>query len=168
MNVPYTNKKRRARIVVWLMLAIWLGVSLYWGNQLAQDRKFRINDVDSIAGAGTIQRDFDGTFYHVRNDGKARAVYRILDDGTVEIDPPVYGEPCYDCRLVSGEQLSAINDFCVTGKPDSLPRLDFEAPCETWATINNGPRVMAALVFFAPLLLIALLYWVVTGLFRRG
>jgi len=166
MNQPMPEPSR-LRPVIWLALVVWAIACWFIGDKLSYDHKYRINDLESIPGAGTIQRDAEGTFYHVRGDKMARSIFQVTDSGEVEVGPPVYAQPCYDCRLVSGEQLAATNDFCATGRRSRLPLIDFEAPCKTWATIDSGRKVMAAVVFFVPLLLLVLIRWIAAGVFKR-
>lgn len=136
--------------IFWIGALIWAPIALVIGDRIAQQTQFRINDLEAIPGAGSIQRDFEGNFYHVNSAGLARRIYPKLD-------PPVYAMPCLDCRLVTGEQLAQTNEFCAVGVPRELPRIDFQVPCRTWALIGDGAKLMAFLVFIAPLLLIAVM-----------
>ncbi len=129
----------------WLTALIWGPIAFVLGDRLAEDTTFRINDLESIPGAGTVQRDFAGNFYHVNEDGYARKVYP-------QLDPPIYAEECFECRLVTGEQMAQTNDFCAVGKRSELPRVHFQLPCKTWAVISDGTKAMAFLVFIAPLI----------------
>ena len=142
--VPPQPTSRRARKLMVLFLMIWAPISLVLGDRWAESVTFRINDLSSVPGAGSIQRDAEGTFYHVNTDGRARAIYPTLE-------PPLYAEECLDCRLMTGEQLAQTNDFCAVGVRNQLPAIDFQQPCETWAVLSSGSKAMAFLVFIMPL-----------------
>ena len=90
-------------------------------------------------------RDPEGTFFHVNTSGKARMVFPDLHTS--------YGQSCLDCTLVTGEELSKTNTFCASGVPGALPKIDFELPCQSWAVIGDGPKVVAITLFLVPLLL---------------
>lgn len=135
-----------ARRIYWLCVLVWGFASVLLGERLAQDMKFRINDLSVIPGAGMVMRDIEGVFYHVNNDGRSRAVFP-------ELAPPVYREPCLDCVLVTGEQLSQTNEFCAAGVRNQLPRLDWELPCRSWAVLSDGPKVVSVTLFLVPILL---------------
>ena len=141
----------------WIFALIWGPIAFVLGDRIAEDTTFRINDLEAIYGSGTIQRDFEGAFFHVNEDGMARKIFP-------ELDPPIYAAECLDCRLVTGEQLSQTNDFCAVGKRSELPTIHFELPCRTWAVISDGTKAMAFLVFIAPLIVLGILrrLWVRT------
>lgn len=157
---PFSTHVRRLFIIAML---IWAPFAVVIGDRWADSVTFRINDLSSIPGTGTIQRDSEGVFYHVNSDGRARAVFPKLD-------PPLYAEECLDCRLVTGEQLSQTNEFCAVGVRTELPQLEFQQPCRTWAVISDASKVMAFLVFIMPLgtLLILRAIWRRLGRDRQG
>ncbi len=138
------------RLIFWGLLVVWGYASWHLAEPIAFHMRERINDLTVVPGAGIIQRDAEGVFYHVNMAGKARPIFP-------ELGPPNYQEACYDCQLVTGEQLSQTNDFCITGIPESLPKLDFEIPCRTWAPQGTSRRVVAFGLFVAPLLAFYLL-----------
>ena len=104
------------RLLFWLLLAGWAAISWQLTDVPARAMRSRINDLSEIPGAGLIMRDPTGVFYHVNNAGRARAIFP-------ELAPPVYDEVCLDCTLVTGEQLSQTNEFCIAGSQKSLPPL---------------------------------------------
>lgn len=140
------SSRLSARRIYWLCVLIWGFASLVLGDRLAENMKFRINDLSVIPGAGMVMRDIEGTFYHVASDGRARAVYP-------ELAANYTAGACLDCVLVTGEQLSQTNDFCAAGMRSLLPRLDFELPCRSWAVLGDGPKVVAVTLFLVPILL---------------
>lgn len=144
------------RLLFWLLLAGWAAISWQLTDVPARAMRSRINDLSVIPGAGLIMRDPTGVFYHVNNAGRARAIFP-------ELAPPVYDEVCLDCTLVTGEQLSQTNDFCIAGTQKSLPRLEFELPCHTWAPLGEGHKVMAFGMFIVPLLV----FWAVRAVLQR-
>jgi len=135
-----------ARRIYWLCVLIWGFASLVLGDRMAENMKFRVNDLSVIPGAGMVMRDVEGTFYHVAGDGRARAIYPTLA-------PDYSAAACLDCVLVTGEQLSQTNDFCAAGVRSLLPRLDFELPCRSWAVLSDGPKVVSVTLFLVPILL---------------
>lgn len=157
---PALPASSRGRLLIWAGLAVWALVAAELGQHLARDMRFRVNDLSVIPGAGLISRDPSGVFYHVNNEGKARAIYPTLA-------PPVYQYDCLDCALVTGEQMSATNDFCASGREAELPDLQFEIPCRTWAPIGEGAKVMGFAVWFAPVGLYGLLRLVQSRRRRR-
>lgn len=144
----YARGYAARRLLFWGLLAIWAVVSYVIGERLAEDMRFRVNDFSVIPGAGLVMRDAAGVFYHVNTEGRARAIFP-------DLAPPVYQQECLDCTLVTGEQLSQTNDFCASGRRSELPELRFEIPCQTWAPIGEGHKVMAFVVFVLPLVLLA-------------
>lgn len=145
-----------ARLLYWCVLGGWAFASWVLAAPVSQNVRERINDLSVVPGAGIVMRDAEGVFYHVNPEGKARAIYP-------ELAPPLYAEACYDCTLVTGEQLSQTNDFCITGEPRTLPQLDFEIPCHTWAPQGTGRRVIAFGLFAVPLFA----FWVLRALLQR-
>lgn len=154
---PYSTAKRRILIIA---MFIWAPFAVVIGDRWADTVTFRINNLASIPGAGTIQRDSEGVFHHVNEDGRSRAVFP-------ELDPPLYAEECLDCRLVTGEQLSQTNEFCAVGVRTQLPVIDFQLPCRTWAVISDATKVMSFLVFILPFGALMLLRWLWRQAFRR-
>lgn len=141
------------RRVFWLLVAIWAGASWFIGERLADDMRFRVNNLAAIPGAGLIGRDPEGNFHHIRADGRSRVIFRSTDPKR-QPDAPAYLGTCVDCAIVSGEQMSQTNEFCASGIRRELPELRFENPCRTWAPMGEGHRVMWFVVFALPLLLI--------------
>ena len=89
----------------------------------------------------------------------ARQIYPTLA-------PPTYFEQCAECRLVREDQLSATNDFCATAARTTLPDISFEVPCATGITLNDGPLVIASLVFGLPILLVLIIIGARRGVFK--
>lgn len=139
------RNKLTARRVYWGFVIVWGVLSFLIADRVADHMKFRINDLSVIAGAGMVMRDPDGTFYHVNPAGKAKAIYPELGSD--------YKQQCLECTLVTGEQMAQTNDFCAAGVRTQLPKIDFELPCESWAVIGDGPKVVAMTLFLVPLLL---------------
>jgi len=144
------------RLIFWLALTGWGYASWFLATPIAANMRERINDLSVVPGAGVIMRDPEGIFYHVNTEGQSRAIFP-------ELAPPVYQQACLDCTLVTGEQLSQTNDFCITGIPKHLPQLDFEIPCHTWAPQGTGRRVISFGLFIAPLLL----FWALRALLQK-
>jgi hypothetical protein len=144
------------RLLFWVALGVWAWASWNIAAPIAYNVRERINDLSVVVGGGLIMRDPEGVFYHVNSLGKARPIYP-------ELGPPTYEEACYDCTLVTGEQLSQTNDFCISGVPRDLPSLQFEIPCRTWAPQGTGRRVIAFGLFIIPLLV----YWLLKTLINR-
>lgn len=145
------------RLLFWGLLAIWAAISWKVSGPLSDNMRSRINDLSVIPGAGLVMRDPTGIFYHVNNAGRARAIFP-------ELAPPVYREICLDCTLVTGEQLSQTNDFCIAGTKKNLPNLQFEIPCRTWAPLGEGHNVLAFGIFLGPLLL----FWMLRAVLQRA
>jgi hypothetical protein len=145
------------RLLFWLLLAIWAAISWKVSGPLSDNMRSRINDLSVIPDAGIVMRDPTGVFYHVNNAGRARAIFP-------ELAPPVYQEVCLDCTLVTGEQLSQTNDFCIAGTKKNLPNLQFEIPCRTWAPLGEGHNVLAFGIFIVPLLL----FWVLRAVLQKS
>ncbi len=146
MQVIVTSRKKLiARRIYWGLVLVWGVLALVLADRLSDHMKFRINDLSVIAGAGMVMRDTEGTFYHVNATGKARAIYPELGSD--------YREQCLDCVLVTGEQMSQTNDFCAAGVRTLLPKITFETPCQSWAVMGDGTKVVAVTLFLVPLLL---------------
>lgn len=150
-----------ARRIYWLCVLIWGFASAVLGDRLAETMKFRINDLSVIPGAGMVMRDVEGVFYHVTGDGRARAVYP-------ELASSYSSSACLDCVLVTGEQLSQTNDFCAAGVRSTLPRLEFELPCRSWAVLSDGPKVVSVTLFLVPILLLPMLRAIGRAISRGG
>jgi len=152
MELPsaVNRKKSQARLVYWLLVLAWGLIALQIGDRIADEMKFRINDLSAIPGAGLVMRDSEGTFFHINDQGLARAIYPTLG-------PSTYQSECLDCALVTGEQLSQTNQFCASAVRKSLPALDFELPCQTWAVMGDGGNVITVSLFLLPLLSLPLL-----------
>lgn len=142
-----SRKKLIARRIYWSLVLVWGVISLMIADRLADQMKFRINDLSVIAGAGMVMRDPEGNFYHVDSSGKARTVYPKEDTGSNS------RQQCLDCVLVTGEQMSQTNDFCAAGVRKTLPKIEFELPCQSWAVMGDGTKVVAVTLFLVPLLL---------------
>lgn len=144
-TIAPARSKFTARRLYWAFVLVWGVVSILIADRIAQDMKFRINDLAVIPGAGMIMRDPEGTFFHVNAAGKARAVFPEEDSS--------YRQQCLDCVLVTGEQMSETNEFCASGVRRSLPNIQFELPCKSWAVMDDGNKVVAVTLFLVPLLL---------------
>jgi len=144
-----SRKSLIQRRIYWALVLVWAVISFTLADRMADGMKFRINDLSVIPGAGMIMRDTEGGFFHVNQDGKARMIFPELGAG--------YRDQCLDCTLVTGEQMSQTNEFCAAGVRTQLPKLDFELPCQSWAVIGDGPKVVAVTLFLVPLLLWPLL-----------
>jgi hypothetical protein len=142
---PSMRNKLSARRIYWALLLVWGLASVAIADRLAETMKFRINDLSVIPGAGMIMRDPEGTFFHVNSASKARAIYPELEAS--------YHRECLDCSLVTGEQMSQTNDFCAAGVKSKLPKIDFELPCQSWAVMGDGTKVVAITLFLVPVLL---------------
>ena len=153
--------------LLWLLAIIWLPCSFLLGDFYADKLKFRINDFSAVPGIGTVQRDQDGVFYHVNAQNEARPIFSIGSDGSLSVTAPIYAGECLDCNLVSGAQLSQTNDFCAVGYRTELPKVSWEAPCETWATLGNGTRTMTGVFFFAPIIIFFLTRMVLRSFVQR-
>lgn len=147
--------EQRSRRVFWTLALLWGIASFFIGPWLAQDVRFRVNDLQAVPGAGYIARDAEGTYYHINNAGRARAIFPTLETA-------IYRYECLDCTLVTGEQMSQINDFCASAERESLPDLQFEIPCRTWAPQYDLPKFLSFIVFLIPLLT-----WPMIRFFRR-
>lgn len=163
------HAESRARLIFWVVAIGWGVAAWFIAQQLSAGMRFRVNDLAAIPGAGVTQRDAEGVYYHVNAAGKARAIFRPAadDDGKPTMDPPVYDYDCLDCTQVTGEQMSQTNEFCASGKLSELPTVRFEIPCKTWAPIGEGRKVVAFIVFIAPIMLWWMLRAVVNRLRRR-
>lgn len=137
---------QRHRQIFWTLVVLWGIVAYFAGDWLADNMRFRVNDLNAISGAGQISRDAEGIYYHVNNANKARAIYP-------DLAPPTYAYDCLDCRRVTSEQITQITQFCATAQNDSLPELTFEVPCRTWAPQHDLAKFMSFAVFLVPLLL---------------
>jgi hypothetical protein len=147
---PARSRSLRARRLYFALVMLWGVVAFFISGQIADDMKFRINDLSVIYGAGQVMRDNEGSYYHVNADGKARRIFPALEG-------PVYQNLCLDCTLVTGEQLAQIRDFCAAGVRSQLPHIDFEVPCKSWAVMGDGTQVVAVTLFLVPILLWPLL-----------
>jgi hypothetical protein len=156
-RVRYGRGLAVGRLLFWIVLAVWAAVSWHVAGPLADNMRSRINDLSVIPGAGIVMRDPTGIFYHVNNSGRARAIFP-------ELAPPVYQEICLDCTLVTGEQLSQTNDFCISGTQKNLPNLQFEIPCRTWAPLGEGQNVLSFCIFIVPLLG----FWILRAILQRA
>lgn len=136
---------QRKRRIFWTLVLLWGIASYFIGPWLAQDMRFRVNDLSVIPGAGYIARDPEGIYYHVNPAGKARAIFPTLE-------APIYRYECLDCTLVTGEQMSQINVFCASAERATLPELQFEIPCRTWAPQFDLPNFLTFAVFLVPLI----------------
>lgn len=145
-SAPNSSSRLNARRIYWAMVIIWGLIALVISDRLADNMKFRINDLSTIYGAGQVMRDNEGNFYHVNPAGKARKVFPTLE-------APVYKDLCLDCTLVTGEQLSQVREFCAAGIRTQLPRIDFELPCKSWAVMGDGTKVVGVTLFLVPILL---------------
>lgn len=152
MEIPsaVNRKKALARRVYWLLVFAWGVIALQLGDRIADEMKFRINDLSAIPGAGLVMRDSEGTFFHINEAGKARQIYPTLA-------PNEHKEECLDCALVTGEQLSQTNQFCASAVRKLLPAIEFELPCKTWAVMGDGNNVVTVSLFLLPLLSLPLL-----------
>lgn len=140
------TKRLSARRIYWIGVAVWALFAALIGDRVAQGMKFRVNDLSVIPGAGMVMRDPEGTFFHVDSLGRSRSVFP-------ELGPAEHKELCLDCVLVTGEQLSKTNEFCASGVRNSLPKLEFELPCHSWAVMGDGPKVVSVTLFLIPILL---------------
>lgn len=68
---------QRHRQIFWTLVVLWGIVAYFAGDWLADNMRFRVNDLNAISGAGQISRDAEGIYYHVNNANKARAIYLI-------------------------------------------------------------------------------------------
>lgn len=143
---PTRNRSLRARRLYFGLVMIWGVVAFFISDHVADDMKFRINDLSVIYGAGQVMRDDEGKYFHVNADGKARQIFPVLE-------PPVYENLCLNCTLVTGETLAQNRDFCAAGVRSQLPRIDFELPCKSWAVMGDGAKVVAVTLFLVPVLL---------------
>lgn len=152
MQIPsaVNRKKALARRVYWILVLVWGVVAVQIGDRVADEMKFRINDLSAIAGAGLVMRDSEGTFFHIDDRGLARQIYPTLATGK-------HREQCLDCVLVTGEQLSQTNQFCASGVRKALPTIEFELPCQTWAVMGDGDSIVTVSLFLLPLLALPLL-----------
>lgn len=139
------RSKHTARRIYWILVLIWGVISILVADRIADQMKFRINDLSVIPGAGMVMRDPEGIYYHLNSAGKARPVFP-----TLEAD---YTELCLDCQLVTGEQLSQTNAFCAASEREKLPAIQFELPCQSWAVMGDGTKVVAVTLFMVPLVL---------------
>lgn len=144
-TIAPARSKLTARRIYWGLVLLWGLVSIAIADRLADHMKFRINDLSVIPGAGMIMRDPEGTFFHVNSAGKSRAIFPELARD--------YRQPCLDCVLVTGEQMAQTNNFCAAGVRTTLPKIDFELPCQSWAVMGDGTKVVAITLFLVPLLL---------------
>lgn len=132
----------------------------WWGSgSLVSQYEFRINNLDALPGVGSIQRSPGGDVYHVLVDGSARAVYP-------ELGPPSYFNQCIDCRVLRENQISATDDYCAVGSRDALPAIDFETPCATSVTIDNGRSAIALGLFAIPAVLLGIVAGIRKGSFK--
>ncbi len=127
-------------ILITAALLIWALCAWFIGDRIANTIEFRVNNFAIYPGAGTIQRNAEGYFYHVLPNNTA--------------------------RLVREDQLSATNDFCATAARTTLPDISFEVPCATGITLNDGPLVIASLVFGLPILLVLIIIGARRGVFK--
>ncbi|MEN8821171.1 MAG: hypothetical protein ABF271_08700 [Abyssibacter sp.] len=146
-------------VLITASLLVWALCAWFIGDRLANSIEFRVNNFGIYPGAGTIQRNAEGYFYHVLPNNTARQIYPTLA-------PPTYFEQCAECRLVREDQLSATNDFCATAARTTLPDISFEVPCATGITLNDGPLVIASLVFGLPILLVLIIIGARRGVFK--
>lgn len=137
---------QRGRQIFWTLVVLWGIVAYFAGDWLAEDMRFRVNDLGVISGAGYIARDAEGVYFHINNRSKARAIYP-------ELGPAVYDYDCFDCKRVNSDQLTQITQFCATAQHDTLPKLDFEVPCSTWAPQHDLTKFLSFAVFLVPLML---------------
>jgi len=137
---------QRGRQIFWTLVVLWGIVAYFAGDWLAEDMRFRVNDLGVISGAGYIARDAEGVCFHINNRSKARAIYP-------ELGPAVYDYDCFDCKRVNSDQLTQITQFCATAQHDTLPKLDFEVPCSTWAPQHDLTKFLSFAVFLVPLML---------------
>ncbi len=151
MSTPQQSLFARlaAKRLYWSLLLLWGIVCFFAGDRLAQDMKFRINDLSSVQGAGMVMRDVEGAYFHVNYLGEARQIYPDLS--------PEYNERCLDCVLVTGEKLAEISQFCAAGIESKLPAIQFEVPCRSWAIMDDGSKVVSVTLFLLPVLLWPLL-----------
>lgn len=152
MQIPsaVNRKKALARRVYWILVLVWGVIAVQISDRVADEMKFRINDLSAIAGAGLVMRDSEGTFFHINDRGLARQIYPTLAANE-------YKEVCLDCVLVTGEQLSQTNQFCASSLRKELPAIEFELPCQTWAVMGDGDNVVTVSLFLLPLLALPLL-----------
>jgi len=139
------RQKLLARRIYWTLVLLWGVASVLIADRMSENMKFRVNDLSVIPGAGMVMRDPEGVFYHVDSSGKARAVYPKQEASSRQL--------CLDCVLVTGEQMSQTNDFCAAGVRSQLPKLEFELPCQSWAVMGDGTKVVAVTLFLVPVLL---------------
>ncbi len=144
------RRRTRRRAVGWAIVLVWAAVCYQLGLLASDHMRFRVNDLSVIPGAGTIMRDADGVYYHVKNNGMAREIYPDLASAD-------YNKPCYECALVTGEQMSQTNAFCASSTKSELPALDFELPCETWAPLGELHKAVGFAIFIIPLILFGLI-----------
>ena len=146
-TIAPARSKFSARRLYWGFILVWGVLSVLVADRVADDMKFRINDLAIIPGAGMVMRDPEGTFFHVNAAGKARAIY------PKDVAETSYRQQCLDCVLVTGEQMSETNDFCAAGVRKQLPNIEFELPCQSWAVMGDGTKVVAVTLFLVPILL---------------
>lgn len=159
MPTPTPTRRSLDRRIYWIGVAAWAVASWLIGDAAAQHMKWRINDLAAIPGAGMVVRNPDGVFYHIASDDKATAVFRPSGDAQAATDSDSVTSlaSCGECTLLSGDQLAQINNFCAAGVTTELPKIVFEVPCKSWAPINEGPKVMATVIFLVPVLMLPLL-----------
>lgn len=155
-GITHRRPSPHGRWITWGLLAAWGVGAYYLGGLVSYDMRFRVNDIEAVPNAGLIMRDPEGVFYHVNAAQKARAIFPVLA-------PPQYTDECFECMLVTGEQLSQTNDFCISSTYKELPKLRFEIPCETWGPINDGQKIVGFMIFLVPLLA----WWILRGIARR-
>ena len=146
-------------LLIWIALAIWLACAWMIGGEQAKKYEFRINNFDVLPGTGTMQRDPEGNMYHVLADGSAREVYP-------ELSPPTYFDQCIDCRVVREDQLAGQDEFCAVGARNTLPKVEFEVPCKTSVTLDDGRAAVTTVIFLIPVVLILIAIGIKRGIFK--
>ena len=146
-------------VLIAIALLVWAGCAWFLGERAAYPIEFRVNNFGIYPGAGTIQRNAEGDYFHVLPNHTARQIFPTLA-------PPTYFEQCPECRLVREDQLSGTNDFCGTAARASLPEVSFEVPCATGITLSDGSLVVTSIIFALPVLGILIVIGIRRGVFK--
>ena len=146
-------------LLIWTLLAVWLAAAWMIAGTQAKYYEFRINNFDVLPGTGTMQRDPEGTMFHVLADGSAREVFP-------DLAPPTYFDQCIDCRVVREDQLAGQDEYCAVGARNTLPKIEFEVPCATSVTLDDGRAAVTTLIFSVPVILVLILLGIKRGIFK--
>ncbi|WP_348671941.1 hypothetical protein [uncultured Abyssibacter sp.] len=146
-------------VLTTIALLLWAICAWFLGDRVAYPIEFRVNNFNIYPGAGSIQRNAEGDFFHVLPNNTARQIYPTLA-------PPTYFEQCPECRLVREDQLSSTNDFCATASRADLPDVSFEVPCATGITLSDGAMVIALTIFGLPLAGLLIIIGIRRGAFK--